>query len=420
METPNQHTPSSPASPPPQRRSLKKVFDDLTHSVVGHIPPDRLELVHRTLCAVARFVGDPDTTIEQLQQLKTSCSRTYVHATELPQLSQLPPFYDDGHMVERLEILKYFKTGTCYLPFPSLIDNVKERKEQVSPLAWACFVVASIEELRRIKSRLETYDLLHSIDFFPRGSVALFTIWKSGYSELKGSESTEHQISVENITKKRDGGCCILTGSPAPECCYIYPAAWISDPREFNSKLSYMKDVWGADRVCEYSEALNKADSAECILSLDSQVHEWFTHFKITLEPVESKCTATTLVLRYRPLLDSTLRLRTTWKPDLADIRWNPGAVELDTDPLTVLRPFVDQPQATVELIDRRTGTVIQDGYEFAVTTDDPVEMPLPNIELLRFHNDISRIISLAGVDEVSDDDDDSDSDISDYCRRCG
>ncbi|KAK1960885.1 hypothetical protein LY78DRAFT_324886 [Colletotrichum sublineola] len=126
--------------------------------------------------------------------------------------------------------------------------------------------------------------------------------------------------------------------------------------------------------------------------------------FKIALEPVEELSDNQTLALRFRRLRGSKLRPIKGQKS-----KYDTSGLELNQDPKEILE---DLKTSTGELLrfyarNVKTGEPIEDGHLFHVTTNDPIERPLPSIHIMQIYYRMALMMRLAGAAEEEDDDDD-------------
>ncbi|KPM43442.1 hypothetical protein AK830_g3149 [Neonectria ditissima] len=308
-------------------------------------------------------------------------------------------------MAERMRILMYL--AATPIRQNRFGDPERIQTSDITPLTWAAFIVAPIEELKVLENKVLNGDVVKTINMFQLLRTTLpelAVIWQANTKPDPSKPKHNRSSTQKDKALDRDKGLCVLLGSPGAEACHIYPFASIRHADKFRSKLHALADIWGERKISEYRRSLgqNDLDIAQNILTLNCLIHHWMDNMKVTFEPIVEECTSTTLVLRYRFLQDSTFRVQTLRQKRQRE----EDGVRLDTLPSEILKPFSEEHgvDADYSAVHFKTQRRIKDGYRFVITTDDPVKFPLPSIELLQLHYQMARMISLAGAAEPEED----------------
>ncbi|KAJ4285961.1 hypothetical protein N0V90_013527 [Kalmusia sp. IMI 367209] len=220
--------------------------------------------------------------------------------------------------------------------------------------------------------------------------------------------SVRRDTKVKHLCKERDSKVCAITGiGPTTiEACHIYPfsAFGSNNPNRVDRFWDVLKMFWTKDKVEAWRakiflhNAPHGTDTVENMITFSSLVHGFHTKCLFALRPVRMTTDKTKLELEFH---------------------WIKKQVR---DPVTKV-DLQEEPQSTKGLTDstpcewlaRKEGGVVKiitSGDRFTMTTDDPVNKPLPDPGLLELQWHLQRIFAMSGAagwtDEDFDHEDDS------------
>lgn len=136
---------------------------------------------------------------------------------------------------------------------------------------------------------------------------------------------------------------------------------------------------------------MNRADN---LITLSANVHIWFGEGLVTFIPMRHTITPTSYDVEVRYLCRRKSVHEESTQPDAAELPSRLGD----------LYPIHEDPElgevliCRVENIDNRGEAVlVRDGMVITLTTDDPIDKPLPNPDALLIHAAMARIARLTG-----------------------
>ncbi|KDN68282.1 hypothetical protein CSUB01_10358 [Colletotrichum sublineola] len=225
---------------------------------------------------------------------------------------------------------------------------------------------------------------------------------------------------------KRDNARCVLTGSPNPEVCHIFPFSALNHQERVDSLLVIMAPIWGQDRIKKLLEKLtgrynpgasnnqNVIDEARNMISLNQQMHYFWGRGYFALEPmgmaecsekestVSRTASASSTPTRTPPSRASkkskaiqqewSIRLRFHWlrATNVPELR---VPVDFSEDPINKFQP--SDPERPLRAVNFLTYRPIENGQIFTIKADSLEELPDYDILLLQW--DILRMWRLAG-----------------------
>ncbi|KAK7414663.1 hypothetical protein QQX98_006520 [Neonectria punicea] len=390
-------TPASEAEKDSTRTEREKTLSRFLDSYYKGPDSDTLDRLRaQVVDASVKSLEDPNVTESDLRDM------LLYHETPHDASPSTSAYEED--IVERMRILEYL--ATTPIRQNEYYEPERIHPHEITPLTWAAFIVAPIEQLKALENKVLNGDVLELSTIlrvlkFTLPELAL--IWQARATSDPTKKQTRNPRS-KKTTLERDGGLCVLLGSPDAEACHLYPVASIQHASHFGTLLNDLSSIWGSQRIAAYKKRTGEhdIDIPQNMLALNCLIHHWMDNMKVTFEPIVELCTATTLVLRYRWLQDSEFRVKTRNQKRKREEE----GVELHTHPNRILKPFdkkygVDVDYSSVHF---KTQKRIKDGYRLTITTKDPVKFPLPSIDLLQLHYQMARMIALAGAAEPDED----------------
>ncbi|KAK2035525.1 hypothetical protein LX32DRAFT_678372 [Colletotrichum zoysiae] len=220
-------------------------------------------------------------------------------------------------------------------------------------------------------------------------------------------------------TLKRDNARCVLTGSPNPEVCHIFPFSALSRQEQVDTLLGIMAPVWGQDRIDKLlvkltgrynpgaSNNMNVIDQARNMISLNQQMHYFWGRGYFALEPmgmpecsdkeasVSRTASASSTPTRTPPPRASkkskvtqkewSIRLRFHWlrATNVPELR---VPVDFSEDPINRFQPPDPERPAYRPIENGQIVTIKADSFE-----------KLPDYDILLLQWDILRMWRLAG-----------------------
>ncbi|KAK6349872.1 hypothetical protein TWF696_006134 [Orbilia brochopaga] len=201
--------------------------------------------------------------------------------------------------------------------------------------------------------------------------------------------------------KRRDKNACVISRSiMCVEACHIIPycVARTQLDKEEKPFWKFMKAylpeqdynqlvdfIFTTKRSSSGKTNINRMENLVC---LESSVHYRFNEGSITFQPVEGTVTPTSYSLRLQFITSRHPVENLEKGKNPAGFPWHLGDhLEVKEDPMLSL----------FRIYDHTTDMKLGDGAVFEISTDDPVDLPLPDPALFRLHAAMSRITRMAG-----------------------
>jgi hypothetical protein len=174
-----------------------------------------------------------------------------------------------------------------------------------------------------------------------------------------------------------------------------------------NTTPSYwytLKTFWGEERTDKWHNAVfstpSKTEIVENVILLNSNLHKLWGNGEMALKPIELSDDKKILTLEVHWIRNRRVTSPTSSvPPPPLDILQVPS---LEVAPSDVADRF--------DYRDVRAMEQIASGHRVSMTTDDPVERPLPSLELLEMQWVLQRLSAISGAAEPKDDWSDDDS----------
>ncbi|EGE02739.1 hypothetical protein TEQG_01776 [Trichophyton equinum CBS 127.97] len=232
--------------------------------------------------------------------------------------------------------------------------------------------------------------------------------WNPAHKKRKlDSEETESKSPETSRPKKASQDCrkrdkmCILTKATEPcEVAHIIPYSFCSKPKFSRASFwNALKCFWKEDEINQFRQLIDRIseESIENTVLLAPNAHRYWDRQLFVLEPVQLSDDHKMLQLKFHWLQPSmtpfTTQLSTESESNLS---------EPPTMPCNLFsggRPSADSETPNVRLYDCQTDARIPSGHVITLHTEDPVNCPLPNIELFRLQWLMHRVSSLAAAE---------------------
>ncbi|KAL1607695.1 hypothetical protein SLS60_002630 [Paraconiothyrium brasiliense] len=327
----------------------------------------------------------------------------------------------------------------------------------ISPSIWAFLQVADLERVKQITQNEFSWDTMteDSISTYPSQAKDALRLWKQrpeergtedttpapkrthskAFSNNASSKSPSHRsqmptsetrtrsgkplgapegsvrrdVGIAKRSKERDGNLCVISGMSAAQACHIYP--WCAFGAQSTDRVANFWGVlrlfWPKDKVDAWHAKIfhdngtpNGTETVENMITFTATLNNFHTEGAFALRPVRITADKTQLELEFHWL-----------KRQVRDSR---ATVDLSELPMSS-RGLTDSGHGQyLCYLDNGVPTRIVSGKKFTMTTDDPVNKPLPDPGLLELQWHLQRILAMSGAagwkeDDFDDDDDDSD-----------
>ncbi|KAJ5160416.1 uncharacterized protein N7482_007420 [Penicillium canariense] len=207
----------------------------------------------------------------------------------------------------------------------------------------------------------------------------------------------------------RDGNKCVLTKHGRTTLQIAHIVLYKVHTSQQEGFWRWMEPFWGVDEVRRWKTQILGAgetfdtEKVQNMMALACHVDIYWDQPICAFRPirVNGDNTRMDIAFHWLPLPDKKTR-RIDKVP--IDEHPYPGMYERTG--------FTDSPGENISVFDMKTRVVIPSGHIFTITTDDPVQKPLPSFQLLELQWILTRIAAMqgAGGDEDSDMDYDGDS----------
>ena len=220
--------------------------------------------------------------------------------------------------------------------------------------------------------------------------------------------------------KFRDNNRCVLTRAPYPQGAHIYPfclmdANWTKQSPRSVQFWDLLNMFWTADHIKRWKQAIftNKkkpnigVESCINMLCLSSNAYLYWNKGHFALKPLSLSAD------------EKALGIQFFWQPTYGHN--SSDKIGLLTDTISskgldeVSLKGLDEIDQDIFLCRKLNNSrvFIRSGDCFTLTTDDPIERPLPNTDLLEMQWILQRIIGMSGAADWVPPKDDSESDSS-------
>jgi hypothetical protein len=206
-------------------------------------------------------------------------------------------------------------------------------------------------------------------------------------------------LNVKKQAEERDNFSCVLTGICTTEVAHIYPHHAMRYKEEvFGQRYKFwnhLKVFWPQEKVTAWEarlfpQGIYKKGSEEVynLISLASQVHKIWRQGLFALKPI------------FESDDEKTLRVQFFWQD--TQQKGVPSSINLTTIPNSTkgLQQARCCHRGYIWLFDK-DGKKIQSGSCFELHTNDPIQKPLPDFELLELQWFLHRIQGMAGAADV-------------------
>ena len=288
----------------------------------------------------------------------------------------------------------------------------------VSPAFWAVCQLADIERLKAISH--EPVGVLIAFNSIASQIMTqcntLTQSMKRATNIFEGNQSAREPQTPSTASewncKLRENDLCILTKSGYPQGAHIYPFCLLDANRNQQSERNHrfwdlLSIFWTKEHIQRWRQAVftdsatpdTGVDSCTNILCLCPNAHTYWNEGLFALKP-----------LNLSPD-NKELKVQFFWQPRY---KHNPGnKIKILTN--TVSSEGLDGVDEDVFLC-RKAGATpafIRSGDCFTFKTDDPIERPLPSIDLLDMQWTLQRLVGMSGAAGWVPLDDDSESETS-------
>ncbi|EER41630.1 conserved hypothetical protein [Histoplasma capsulatum var. duboisii H88] len=310
---------------------------------------------------------------------------------------------------------------------------------QFSQSLWACLQVADLSQLRRILTEIrEAYHPAVYLRGFGTSidESQLIPHWKqlvrdasrtsstaatpskpgtpvqlvSRPQDVSGSPSTQtsgdrkrrriwfqtRDRRQRDLCLQRDQRKCVITGSGEPvEVAHIFPFAMrdLQTPEQRSESSNFwniLKIFWTEEKVERWFNAIRSTtETLRNLFCLSPNAHAYQGKIYFALKHISSNEN------------NSSRTVKFIWLPHFQ----NYGSLRLSTEPSVIPATTFRQDGVggRVGLLDLPTGSAISSGHTIVWETEDPVNLPLPDVDLLELHWVLQRVAAMAGAAEPQD-----------------
>ncbi|OJD14164.1 hypothetical protein AJ78_05470 [Emergomyces pasteurianus Ep9510] len=321
------------------------------------------------------------------------------------------------------------------------LDNLVQGK-LLSRELWACLRLADLARLRFMLSELRMLNspkvYLDGLELALRESK-LVTYWKQSRNVSRASsvaaapsqassptqpdvsespatpssgprkrQRLEYQVrdrTQRDLCLERDGHKCVITNSGEPvEVAHIFPFTMrnLQTPearsQDFNL-WNVLKYFWTEEKVNKWLNAIQAiTETLKNLLCLAPHTHAYQNKAFFALKYVESNEDNTSLTVMFM------------WLPHFD----HPHLLRACTDPSAALvtKFRKDAAGGVVSLLNTSTEAPVATGDQIILETTDPVNLPLPDVDILELHWVLQRVAAMAGgaePEEITYETDDED-----------
>lgn len=220
---------------------------------------------------------------------------------------------------------------------------------------------------------------------------------------------------VRSNCKKRDGYLCAVSRMAEIDAAHIYPWCGLGGQNEERVVRFWdtLKMFWKAELVESWRSKLfvdannpnRGTETVENMISLSALLHRYHSAARFALRPIQLSDDKTKLELEFHWLV--------------VEGRKRQDEVNIMDEPLSSAgRLSAGRGYGPLDRIDPNDDTIripLVSGTRFTMSTDDPVQRPLPDTGLLTLQWNLQRVLAMSGAAEWTeedfgnDDDDDQD-----------
>lgn len=229
---------------------------------------------------------------------------------------------------------------------------------------------------------------------------------RSGKPSGVSEGSVRRDVRIAKRSKERDGNLCVLSRMGAAQACHIYP--WCAFGAQSTSRVTNfwktLRFFWPTDKVDAWRAKIfldngtpYGTETVENMITFTATLHNFHSEGAFALRPVRITADKTQLELEFHWL-----------KRQVRDSKVMVDLLELPMSSRNLKESGHGQ---FLCYLDNGVPTRLVSGQRFTMTTDDPVNKPLPDPGLLELQWHLQRILAMSGAagwkeDEFDDDDD--------------
>jgi hypothetical protein len=239
---------------------------------------------------------------------------------------------------------------------------------------------------------------------------------RSGRSLGAPEGSVRRDVAIAKRSKERDGNLCVISRMSAAQACHIYP--WCAFGAQSSKRVDNFWGVlglfWPKDKVDAWhakifhdNGTLSGTETVENMITFTATLHQFHTEGAFALRPIRITADKSQLELEFHWL-----------KRQVRDSKATVDLLELPTSSRDLLGSGIGQ---YLCYMDHGAPTQLVSGTKFTMRTEDPVNKPLPDPDLLELQWHLQRILAMSGAAGWKEDDfgDDDDSDpAEDFVQR--
>ncbi|KAL2833528.1 hypothetical protein BJY01DRAFT_253492 [Aspergillus pseudoustus] len=216
--------------------------------------------------------------------------------------------------------------------------------------------------------------------------------------QAESSELREYRRSPAMADKcqQRDNDACVITkGGDCTEVAHIYPFSLGTKVGQTTHRAFWetLSKFWSQDQVHKWEESVfgpKRTEILQNLLCLDPTAHALWGKAKFALKPLQLSLNSDTLTVQFYWLGHSTYAFK-----------------DLQTPPSQPSN--IQSAVRGTRLFDCMNNRCLESGDVLTLTTNDPQNLPLPSIEILRLQWFLNRLVSLSGAADVTDNEIDPD-----------
>jgi hypothetical protein len=331
-------------------------------------------------------------------------------------------------------------------------DAADQLDTDISPSIWAFLQVADLEQVKKITHSEVSWNIMREGSMITYSSKAkdALRLWKqrpeervtedatpapkrthskafsdnaSSRAQIPTSEtrtrsgrplgapegSVRRDVGIAKRSKERDGNLCVISRMSAAQACHIYPWCAFGTAQSKNRVDNFwgvLRLFWPKDKVDAWHAKIFQdngtpygTETVENMITFTATLHNFHTEGAFALRPVRITADKTQLELEFHWL-----------KRQVRDSRSTVDLLEL---PMSSRDLTESEHGQYLCYLDHGVPTRLVSGTKFTMTTDDPINKPLPDPGLLELQWHLQRILAMSGAagwkeDDFDDDDDDS------------
>ncbi|EDN10076.1 predicted protein [Histoplasma mississippiense (nom. inval.)] len=247
---------------------------------------------------------------------------------------------------------------------------------QFSQSLWACLQVADLSQLRIILTEIR--EAYHP------------AVYLRGFGTSIDESQLIPRLPTTRPEKMRHHG----SGEPV-EVAHIFPFALrdLQTPEQTSESSNFwniLKIFWTEEKVERWFDAIRSTtETLINLFCLSPNAHAYQGKIYFALKHISSNEN------------NSSRTVKFIWLPHFENYRSLRLSTEPSVTPATTFRR--DGVGGRVGLLDLSTGSAISSGHTIVWETEDPVNLPLPDVDLLELHWVLQRVAAMAGAAEPQD-----------------